>query len=163
MIRNQNITVNFLKGSLVDDVTVIQVLNVTKETAADIGEKLVIAKDTEIKISAAREEFRPVATRGSVLYFLIVSMADVNNMYQTSLVQFLELFDLSLELSTKAFKIEKRLKNIMDYLTYEVYRYKSRGLYEVHKYMFVLMLTLRIDLQQGNIKLQEFEFIIKGM
>lgn len=150
------------QGSLLDDVTVIQVLNISKTTSKEVKEKLAIAKITEVKINAAREEYRSVATRGSVLYFLVGTMAQVNIMYQTSLVQFLERFDYSLAHSEKSALTVRRIGFIISYLTFEIFRYKSRGLYETHKYLFALLLALYIDLQKQIITHIEFDNFIKG-
>lgn len=151
-----------VQGPLIEDVELMTVLNTTKQTAAEVNEKLNIARETEIKIDAAREEYRPIATRGSVLYFLICDMANVNSMYQTSLVQFLERFDISIARSEKSPVIQKRINYVIEYLTYEIFKYKARGLYEIHKFMFILLMTLKIDLQRGSITHEEFEFFIKG-
>lgn len=47
-------------------------------------------------------------------------------------------------------------------MTFELYKYKCRGLYEEHKYLYLLMLTLKIDLQRESISYDEFQNLIKG-
>ncbi|UYV82972.1 DNAH8 [Cordylochernes scorpioides] len=150
-----------IQGSLVEDESLISVLTTTKVMAADVSHKLIVAAETEIMINKAREEFRPVANRGSILYFLICDMSMVNIMYQTSLNQFLGLFDISMARSDRSFITATRINNIIEYLTFEVFRYTCRSLYETHKFLFTLLLALKIDSSKDNISHEEFQAFVK--
>ena len=150
------------EGNLLDDASLIEVLAKTKEIASDVRDKLANARDTEIKITAAREEYRPVATRGSILYFVITELSNVNCMYQTSLASFLRLFDECMDLSEKSLVPAKRIKFIINYATFYIFKFIQRGLYERHKLMYALLLALKIDLNAGAITSDGFDLLLRG-
>lgn len=83
-------------------------------------------------------------------------------MYQNSLKQFLIIFDNSITKSTKSNDTEERINTILQYLTYEVWKFTIRSLYERHKALFTLMMAMKIDLHKNIITHEEFLSFIKG-
>ena len=65
-------------------------------TSGVIKQRLSEAEVTEEKINTAREKYRSVATRGSVLYFVVASMGEVDPMYQFSLKYFKQVGPIAL-------------------------------------------------------------------
>jgi dynein heavy chain len=76
------------EGNILDDEELIDALNDSKETSTVIVKRVAQAEVTEKNISLAREKYRPVASRGSVLYFVVAQLAELDPMYQYSLKYF---------------------------------------------------------------------------
>ncbi|DBA03213.1 TPA: hypothetical protein N0F65_003933 [Lagenidium giganteum] len=149
-------------GNLLDDLELITVLAETKVKATEVNDKIVAAEEMKKGIDEKREQYRPVATRGSVLYFGIVDFSVVNAMYQTSLDQFLVLFRKAIDISERSSLASKRVSNIIDTLTYIVYRYVNRGLYEKDKLSFLLMTALKILVTADCINPSDITLFLKA-
>lgn len=103
-----------------------------------------------------------MATRGSILYFIIAEMSGINVMYQTSLAQFIQVFTKSM-LDAEENKIPaKRIKNIIEELSYATYLYVGRGLFERHKDVFVVIFAIKVQIQAGIITMDHFNCFVKG-
>lgn len=96
--------------------------------AFQVSEKLKLGAKTAIDIDKLRDGYRPAAKLGAVLFFVLSEMSVVNSMYQYSLNSYLEVFGLSLRKSLPDTILPKRLKNIMDTLTVNVYNYACTGM-----------------------------------
>jgi len=77
-----------VQGDILEDIALIENLEETKRTAVDIAEKVKQAKETELSIGKAREVYRPVATRGSLVYFLIDTLNALDRCYHYSMANF---------------------------------------------------------------------------
>ena len=150
------------EGSLLDDPDIIDVLNVTKKTSAEVTEKLKNAGEAEERIKIACEEYRPVAKRGSIIYFLIAELSPVSTMYQTSLAQFIGVFQQSMKEAEKAAIPAKRIANVVDDLTFRTFLYICRGYLEVHKKIYALLLALKLQLSSDIITMDHFACLVKG-
>ena len=92
-----------------------------------VGDKLKLAAKTAIDIDKLRDGYRPAAKRGAILFFVLAEMALINTMYQYSLAAFLDVFQFSLKKSLPDSILVKRLRNIMDTLTHNIYNYACTG------------------------------------
>lgn len=87
-IEDKILEMLFAEGNILDNEEIIETLNESKETSAVIGTRLVESEATELEISNARETYRSVANRGSVLFFVVANLAMIDPMYQFSLKYF---------------------------------------------------------------------------
>eukprot|EP01041_Mallomonas_annulata_P002980 gene2980-5847_t len=149
-------------GNLLDDEELITVLADTKTKSTEVKEKLIAAAEMRRTINEKREQYRPVATRGSVLYFSVVDMSHVNCMYQTSLDQFQKLFDKSMDFAEKALVAGRRVNNIVETMTFMLYRYINRGLYERDKTSFKLIVTFKILLTAAKLDSRNVSIFLRG-
>lgn len=107
------------------------------------------AERTQYDIKKQRELYRRVATRGSVLYFVVADLANINYMYQYSLDFYLKLFKLRLANSKKADILDERLEILINDITLSTYTNICRGLFEQDKLMFSFMNTSSILRRAG--------------
>lgn len=56
-------------------------MQTSKKFAAEINQRVKDSKITEAQIDAARESYRPVAFRASLLFFAIIDLSTIDPMY----------------------------------------------------------------------------------
>ena len=140
----------------------INTLAASKQTSANIMIKVEEAKKTEKNIDKARESYRPVAIRASILFFCIVDLAHIDPMYQYSLQWFTRLFELGIENAPNPGTPEERLVSLNEYFTYSLYQNVCRSLFEKHKLLFSFILTMKILEGQGDMDMQEWRYMLTG-
>ena len=67
---------------ILSDVPLIEGLEATKQTSTEINIAVEIGKKTQAEIGVAREAYRPQASEGAMLYFLLTKLCAINHMYQ---------------------------------------------------------------------------------
>ena len=101
------------------------------------------AEETEKSINEAREHYRPAATRGSILYFVIADLSLINPMYQFSLSYFSKMFSYCIDKSDKAEDVPTRLMLLSEFVTNFIFNNVSRGLFEEHKNLYSFLVSAR--------------------
>lgn len=149
-------------GNMLDNAELVNTLDNTKMKAAEVTAKLELAQRTAVDIEMLRNGYRPAANRGANLFFVLSDMASVNTMYQYSLSSYLDVFTYSLRKSVPDTILARRLNNIINTLTKNVYDYGCTGIFERHKLLYSLQMTTKLELSSGRLRQPELDFFIKG-
>lgn len=115
------------KGNILDNIDLIETLEETKSKANEVMLKLELATKTSIELDELRNQFRPAATRGAILFFVLADMSTVNAMYQNSLSSYQQVFTTSLKKALPDMVLKRRLMNIIDTFTENLYKYGCTG------------------------------------
>ncbi len=150
------------EGDILADEALIISLEDTKATVGEINEKKMVAAETTLKVEKAREAYRPVATRGSLIYFLIDRLAVVDHMYQYSLAAFAYVFQKALEKATPAESLEQRCAELLSSVTFGAFCYVTRGLFERHRLIFSLQLACRILINANQLSPELVDHLVRS-
>lgn len=188
-------------GNFLGDTALVENLETTKRTAAEIEKKVEEALVTEKKINEAREHYRPASARAALLYFILNDLEKINPLYQFSLKvchqlcivrmqiylcthvahttffmytymqmrvckrvyspmyysllanashyplcpqAFSVVFHNAIDRAEKSDDVKQRVINLIDSITYLVFLYTSRGLFEADKLIFTSQVTFQV-------------------
>uniref|UniRef100_A0AAQ5ZAJ7 Dynein axonemal heavy chain 11 n=1 Tax=Amphiprion ocellaris TaxID=80972 RepID=A0AAQ5ZAJ7_AMPOC len=149
------------ESNFLGDNVLVEKLETTKHTAAEIEMKVLEAKVNEVKINEAREHYRPVAVRASLLYFIMNDLNKINPMYQFSLKAFNVVFHKAVEMAEACEDVQSRVNTLIDCVTYSTFNYISRGLFERDKLTFTAQLAFQLLLMSKEIDVRELDFLLR--
>ncbi|XP_030637646.1 dynein heavy chain 11, axonemal [Chanos chanos] len=149
------------ESNFLGDNVLVEKLETTKHTAAEIEMKVLEAKVNEVKINEAREHYRPVAVRASLLYFIINDLNKINPMYQFSLKAFNVVFHKAVNNADSCPDVHTRVNTLINCITFSTFNYINRGLFERDKLTFTAQLAFQLLLMSKEINARELDFLLR--
>ncbi|XP_048056692.1 dynein axonemal heavy chain 11 isoform X1 [Megalobrama amblycephala] len=149
------------ENNFLGDNVLVEKLESTKHTAAEIEMKVLEAKVNEVKINEAREHYRAVAVRASLLYFIINDLNKINPMYQFSLKAFNVVFHKAVQNADASSDVKTRVNTLIDCITFSTFNYINRGLFERDKLTFAAQLTFQLLLMSKEVDPRELDFLLR--
>lgn len=150
------------EGNILEDETAVNILSSSKELSEEISEKQKISSITEMEIDSTRMGYKPVAVHSAVVFFCISDLANIEPMYQYSLIWFINLYVQSIAKSKRSENLEERIRNITEHFTISIYNNVCRSLFEKDKVLFSFLLTVGILKGKDQIDDEVWRFLLTG-
>ena len=150
------------QGNVLDDEKLIIKLESSKNFSNTINKRMATSEKNKEQNEIAREKYKSVARRGSILYFVIADLVNIDPMYQFSLSYFTKLFNLILLSAQHSNDLAERIEILVKSVTETIYSNVCRGLFNSHKIIFSFLIVAQILKAKGEITEPEWGFLLKG-
>lgn len=140
-----------ISGNILDNEELIHALKAVKQAAMDANERIANALGSQKMVDMYRQNLQPIATRGSILYFSLLSLKGLSSVYQYSLNWFLKIFchciqDVSTKNGSLGEKTKEGITEACEALTLTVFRAVAVGLSSEHFTPFIFKLCCSIKM-----------------
>ncbi|OMJ95933.1 hypothetical protein SteCoe_485 [Stentor coeruleus] len=150
------------EGNILDDAKLIAKLDYSKKQSDIINKRMINSEKTKQENEIAREKYKSVARRGSIMYFVIADLSGIDPMYQFSLNYFSKLFSMILSNAPKTNTLKERIELLEKSVTETVYTNVCRGLFNCHKLIFSFLISAQILKDQNQINDFEWRYLLRG-
>ena len=149
------------EGNLIEDIDLIENLEQTKVTANEVAQKQLEGKVAKDEINISRNMYRPVATRSSLIYFVLNQLNLVDHMYQYSLNGFMRVFNKAINKTEKCENVEEQVVKMTEEVTYMFHCFATRGLFSRHNLVYSSQICFRIMSNAGQLDPDAFEWLLR--
>lgn len=149
-------------GNILDDEELINALALSKKTSTAINIRIHEAETTTREINNTREEYRVIATRGSVIYFVVAALNTADPMYSYSMQYYKALVFQRLVKTEKKQVVQERLELLIGDITTSIYSNVCRGTFEKDKLLFAFLIAANIELEAKTIENAEWQLFLIG-
>mmetsp|Transcript_46773 Transcript_46773/g.83798 ORF Transcript_46773/g.83798 Transcript_46773/m.83798 type:complete len:4084 (-) Transcript_46773:846-13097(-) len=147
---------------ILDDEVLINTLAQSKKTSEEINKDLEVAEKTTKEIDEAREGYRIVSTRGSLIYSVIANIGGLEHMYQVSLQAYKKVFNQTMERTDKNDDVGLRIEALIVSITMASYVVICRGLFERDKLLYAFLMAIEILKHKQVVQDAAWDFFLRG-
>lgn len=97
-------------GDILENIELIESLERSKALSTEINIKVEIAKVTEVAINDASEAYRPAASRGALVFFMMNELTRIHSYYKFSLDSFVIVVNRAIDLVAEKLNPKKEEK-----------------------------------------------------
>ena len=95
------------------------------------------------------------------MYFILNDLHKINPIYQFSLKAFSVVFNVAIERAEMADDVKTRVGFLTECITYNVFMYTTRGLFECDKLIFTAQMAFQILIMKKEVNPVELDFLLR--